>query len=97
MTRSGVRRTGRCHCGPLAEVLPALAPLKRLPWGSWQFPSEPTWFYASADRLAFMNLNGTSTGPEPEPLFDLFIGARDPAPLGYVTGLTGIELTSGSD
>jgi hypothetical protein len=74
----------------LSQLESALGPLERLPFGSWRWPIEPTWFYAGADALAIVNPNGKM--PEgPADHFDIFIGARAPAALAYLREVEGID------
>ena len=80
----------------LPQLEEALGPLERQPFGSWRGPIEPTWFYAGADALAFVNPNGNSP-TSPADRFDMFIGARTPAALTYLREIQGIDWDRGPD
>jgi hypothetical protein len=73
----------------LPHIEAALEPLERLPFGSWRWPIEPTWFYAGADVLAIVNPNGKE--PEgPADRFDIFLGARTAEALAYLREVDGV-------
>lgn len=73
----------------LPQLEAGLAPLERLPFGSCRWPIEPAWFYAGTDVLAVVNPTGkTSEGPLDR--FDVFIGARTKAALGYLDSVDDI-------
>jgi hypothetical protein len=74
----------------LPQLQAALGPLERLPWGSWRWPAEPSWFYAGSDALAFVGSNGRwPWGPSDH--FDAFIGARTRKGLAYLRDVQGIR------
>ena len=74
----------------LPHLEASLAPHERLPFGSWRWPIEPTWFYAGADVLAIVNPNGNeSEGPADR--FDVFLGARTSGALAYLREVDGIS------
>src|SRR5688572_2836062 len=57
---------------PLDQLEAMLGPMKRLPLGAWRWPSEPGWFFASDDALAFACPIGRRPG-DPSDHFDVWI------------------------
>lgn len=56
----------------------------------WRWPSEPSWFYAGADVLAFVGPNGPlPSGPTDR--FDVFLGSRARDALAYLRDLEDID------
>jgi hypothetical protein len=74
----------------LAQVEVALGPMRRLPLGSWRWPSEPGWFYASAQLLGFVNPSVTQPGA-PTDRFDIMVAGRTADPLSYLAAIEGVE------
>jgi hypothetical protein len=74
----------------LPQLEATVGPLERLPWGSWRWPAEPSWFYAGADVLAFANPNGRwPWGPSDH--FDVVIGAGTLDGLAYLRDVQGVR------
>ena len=74
----------------LEELAAALAPLERLPFGSWRWPSEPMWFYAGEDLLATASPNGPMQRGLSDH-FDLMISATTVDALRYLDDIDGID------
>jgi hypothetical protein len=75
---------------PFHQLAAVLGPMKRLPLGSWRWPSEPGWFFASDDALAFVCPNGRWPG-DPSDHFDVWIAARTSEPLARLSAIAGVR------
>jgi hypothetical protein len=70
----------------LEQVNKVIAPLRRLDLGSWRWPSEPSWFYASDEALALVNPN-SGWPSHPSDRYDVIVAARSERPLAYLSGI----------
>jgi hypothetical protein len=78
---------------PLDQLEAILGPLQRLPLGAWRWPSEPGWFFASDDALAFVCPIGRQPG-DPSDHFDVWIAARTSTPLARLSALAEVRWDS---
>jgi hypothetical protein len=74
----------------LPQLELVVSPMELLPFGSWRWPSEPSWFYAGADILCFACPNSPQPrGPTDQ--WSVAVAARTAEPVAYLRQLTGIR------